>query len=153
MNFTKWYITIFIMVGLVLANVLIFRHPAPVVRAGSELPVRATPTPTPAGGDDDDRGPIGAYIELQVAGPPVGAWTVVQWQDSANGWHDVEGWQGSVGASGYQLWWVAAKDFGTGPFRWVVKQGSGGPVLGTSEVFNLPGGANETVQVTVSIAK
>jgi hypothetical protein len=45
---------------------------------------------------------------------------------------------------------VHEKDFGDGPFRWVVTQGKDGPVLGASRAFNLPGGANETVRVTVS---
>jgi hypothetical protein len=45
---------------------------------------------------------------------------------------------------------VHEKDFGDGPFRWVVTQGKDGPVLGASRAFNLPGGANEMVRVAVS---
>jgi hypothetical protein len=119
--------------------------------AGSGLPPRDTPSPVKPGSDDktDRDGPIGTYLELRLIGASAGVWTVVQWQDSAGNWHDVQGWQGTPDAQGDKRWWVAAKDFGTGPFRWVVKQGFNGPVLGMSAPFNLPGGADEIVQVTV----
>jgi hypothetical protein len=74
----------------------------------------------------------------------------VQWQDSAGGWHDVEGWRGPL-AEGNRRWWVAAKDFGSGPFRWAIIEESGGRLLGASQPFNLPTQANETLQVTVSL--
>jgi hypothetical protein len=117
------------------------------------LPVRDTPTPTRARERDRDSKPVGAHIELHAPGSPAGAWAVVQWQDSAGGWHDVEGWQGTLGEGGNQRWWVAARDFGKGPFRWVVSQGQGGPALGVSQPFNLPGEANQVVPVTVSLGK
>lgn len=126
----------------------------PVAEAG--LPVRDTPTPTPVSSKDkdkDDDGPIGARLELQASGVPAGVWSVVQWQNSAGNWEDVEGWQGTLDENGSRCWWVAQKDFGDGPFRWVVTQGKGGPVLGTSNSFNLPAGANETVQIGVALEK
>jgi hypothetical protein len=55
-----------------------------------------------------------------------------------------------VPAYGCCNWWGYEKDFGDGPFRWVVTQGKKGPVLGVSRAFTLPGGANETVRITVS---
>jgi hypothetical protein len=123
--------------------------------AGPELPTR-DPPPTPAppapptqpqreeDNDDGDNALPVAYIVLQ--GGATG-WGVVQWQDSAAGWHDVEGWQGSVSTN--RLWIVLPKDFGTGPFRWVVRQGADGPIVNESAPFNLPGRAGETVVVTV----
>ena len=75
----------------------------------------------------------------------------MQGQDSAGGWQPVEGWRGALGATGYKVWWVEAKDFGKGPFRWVVTQGENGPVLGASDPFKLPGGAGERVRITVSL--
>jgi hypothetical protein len=45
---------------------------------------------------------------------------------------------------------VASKDFGDGPFRWVVNQGTGGTVVGTSATFNLPTEPFETLFVTIS---
>jgi hypothetical protein len=90
---------------------------------------------------------------------------VVQWQDKAGGWHDVEGWQGTLepdgspapqggtgaGRDGSKRWWVAAKDFGTGPFRWIVTQGKNGRPLAASAWFNLPSVANETVRIEVEV--
>jgi hypothetical protein len=114
--------------------------PAPV-QASSALPPRETPTPpSPDGEKDKDGPPVGAYIELVA---PVGAWVVVQWQDSAGSWHDVEGWRGSAANS--SRWWVHPKDFGSGPFRWVIYQGN--QVSAMSEPFYLPGTANETLQI------
>jgi hypothetical protein len=91
---------------------------------------------------------VGAYIELVGSDVPAGAWGVVQWQDSAGGWHNVEGWQGLMVNS--SRWWVHPKDFGTGPFRWAVLNAPGGAVLKVSEPFQLPTGANETTLVTVN---
>ncbi len=102
--------------------------------------------------DDDDGEPLGAHIELQAQPVPAGVWTVVQWQDSSGGWHNVDGWQGTLDVAGRRRWWVAAKDFGTGPFRWLVTKGQkSASVLGTSSPFNLPVGANEIVLMTVSL--
>lgn len=119
-----------------------------LVQAGPELPPRDTPPPgTPASDDDDDNDqPAGAYILLQSGN---GAWATVQWQDSAGGWQNVAGWNGAL-EGGAQQWWVHPKDFNTGPFRWIVTQGPGGEPVGISEPFNLPGGANEIVRVTIN---
>jgi len=121
-------------------------------RPGAELPPRpATPPPAiPKTADREKSGPpAGAYIELM--GLPAGSqyWTVVQWQDRQGNWHNVDGWQGWPDSGG-KKWWVAAKDFGTGPFRWVVYQGqNNGPEVGHSDNFLLPPFALQTVQVTV----
>ncbi len=96
--------------------------------------------------DDDDDSPPGAYIELQLSNAPPGAWSVVQWQDANGDWLNVEGWQGSLD-NGHRLWWVAAKDFGKGPFRWVVFNSPDGPLIAASEPFTLPQFPNETVRV------
>lgn len=102
-------------------------------------------------GDNGGDAPIGAYIELQVQPARKGLWTVVQWQDSTGGWRDVEGWQGSLEAGGYKRWWVAAKDFDTGPFRWVVYQRPGSQFLAAGVPFNLPHRANEMKRFEVSL--
>lgn len=118
-----------------------------LVQAGPDLPPRNPPSrPQDDDDDDGDRQPIGAYIILETPG---GAWAGVQWQDSAGDWHEVEGWQGHL-ASGRQQWWVAAKDFGKGSFRWVVKEGSNGAAISTSSPFNLPNAANQIVTVTAA---
>jgi len=148
-----WFISIFIFVFT--SGLLLIALPVPVTEAGTDLPDRNTPTPARSSESDEDdnkdSGPVGAYIELQVQNAPAGAWSVVQWQNELGDWYDVEGWRGSLDGNGYRCWWVAEKDFGTEPFQWVVRSGQDGPVLGVSQAFNLPGGANETVQVNVTI--
>ena len=61
---------------------------------------------------------------------------MVQWQDTIGDWQNVEGWQGNV--TDYWRWWVHPKDFGTGPFRWVIFKASDGATIGSSELFTLP---------------
>ena len=120
-------------------------QPVSPAQAGSTLPSRVKPCPVqPDKDDDDDDNPVGAHIELMA---PTGAWSVVQWQDNSGGWHDVEGWTGSLADGGGWRWWVEAKDFGTGPFRWVSQPGPEGSVLNASGPFTLPAFPNETVQV------
>jgi hypothetical protein len=137
-------------IGLTVANLLFGLAWPPLIQAGPSLPPRDPPTATPSSKDKDkgDQKPVGAYIELQVQATQTGLWSAVQWQDSAGGWHDVEGWRGPL-AEGNRQWWVAARDFGAGPFRWIVTAGSGGRLVGASQIFNLPTHANETLRVTV----
>ena len=121
--------------------------------AGPSLPPRDNPTPTPASGGDINRdgGDVsGAYIILRVLPitptlRPVTTtlWTVVQWEDAQGGWHDVEGWRGTLEANAEKWWWVASRDYGSGPFRWVVYHRADGVMLAASESFYLPSGANE----------
>jgi hypothetical protein len=145
----SWIAITGVMISLLL---LLAWAPLPT-QAGPELPPRATPTPTPRAGDDRDRQqPIGAFLQLHVQGAPDGVWAVVQWQDSAENWHDVEGWRGTLDA-GQKTWWVAQRDFGKGPFRWAVYQGQGGELLATSNVFNLPSFAEEVKRVELSIVR
>jgi hypothetical protein len=128
--------------------------PSLPVQAQEGLPPRETPAPQPPADDDDDDdsgASVGAYIELHVALVSPDAWSVVQWEDSAGNWHNVEGWQGELGLDGFERWWVAAKDFNTGPFRWLVTQSQAGPELGVSQPFNLPGGGNQVIRVTVTL--
>jgi hypothetical protein len=87
---------------------------------------------------------VGA-IRLEAAGAPATAWTVVQWQDALGGWHDVQGWQGDLDEGQEKVWWVLEKDFGTGPFRWVVMARKGGAAWKTSEAFTLPDGSQWVV--------
>lgn len=123
----------------------------PTVEAGATLPPREpSATPAPKHKHKHKDAPAGAYIELQLQPAQTGLWTVVQWQDSAGGWHNVDGWQGPPEGSGRQ-WWVEAKDFGKGPFRWAVTRGPGGALVGVSAPFNLPAGAGQRVMVTVTV--
>ena len=58
--------------------------------------------------------------------------------------------RGNLAPDGRRRWWVDAKDFGTGPFRWIVSRGPRGPQLARSEVFKLPNQANETMIIVAS---
>ncbi len=126
----------------------------PAQAAPPALPPRPEPPPTnpSTGSQDNDDGSggqdeqVGAYIRLQVEAAQSGLQAGVQWQDSAGGWHAVESWQGPVSAGGTQQWWVAPKDFNTGPFRWVVGQGAA-----TSSPFNLPQQGNSVLQINLTL--
>jgi hypothetical protein len=138
----------------------------PVPAAQADLP----PRPTAQAGAKSTS-PVAARIELRVQFPAdwpwasahwQDLWTVVQWQDARGGWHTVEGWQGELDGvaiddagvvSGHKTWWVAEKDFGTGPFRWVITRGKGSAPLAASGPFNLPGANRASVTVAVSLGE
>jgi hypothetical protein len=106
------------------------------------LPPRPTAEPTSEKPEE-----TGGYIKLQVDAAPAEMWTVVQWVDANGDWHDVDGWQGTLDDGVTKLWWVAPKDFATGPFRWAAYAAPEGELLGLSAEFNLPAQVKETVFV------
>ena len=119
------------------------------------LPPRPTPAaPTPVS-MSASTSPGWAGIELHVQAARPGLWTVVQWQDALGGWHDVEGWRGTLdeisNGVGKKKWWVARPNFDTGPFRWVIYQNQGGKLLAASKVFQLPGYENTAVVVEATL--
>lgn len=125
----------------------------------ADLPPRPTaaPTATPLPDNDTDNGDgalQGATITLMVENPPPQAWTAVQWQDAFGEWHDVEGWRGRLddGAGDAKIWWVAPKDFDTGPFRWQVYEQVEGALVASSDAFMLPAEAGAVVLVEVTAA-
>jgi hypothetical protein len=127
-------------------------------------PAEKTPIPQKSAARAAD----GAQIQLQVSfgenwpWPAVHwqeLWTVVQWQDPAGQWHNVEGWQGQLNAiyieddgtiTATQTWWVTEGDLGKGPFRWLLYQKRDGKLLRTSAPFLLPSRNNQTTEVTLS---
>jgi hypothetical protein len=134
LHLKQWLIIGLLLVGLGLVA-------APVLAAGG-LPDRNPPPANKSNNDDSGSGgPAGAAIELVAPAHP-GAWSVVQWQDINGNWQDVDGWRGSLNEAGSRRWWVAAKDLGTGPFRWVVGEA-------VSEPFNLPVVGAETRVITL----
>jgi hypothetical protein len=153
MIFKKYIPVFWLALALAMIGLMLLAWTPLPMQAGPELPSRATPTPVPRPDDNDDdkdNKRLGAYIELQPQGAPNGAWAVVQWQDSAGDWHDVEGWQGPLDG-GPEKWWVSQGDFGKGPFQWTVYQEQKGELLATSAPFYLPGTASQLVRVKVSI--
>jgi len=139
--------------------------PRPTQPAPS-LPPRPEPSPTPpnpiaAPGDADT---AGAQIELNIkfaaeqqARQWPAAWTVVQWQDRAGRWYDVEGWKGTPdgysNGVAHKTWWVNQAYLGCGPFRWAVYQGRNGILLTVSAPFYLPRLAGQTERVEVLVAR
>jgi hypothetical protein len=99
--------------------------------------------------DDDDDQPVGAHIVLHVPSAPAEVWTIVQWQDTAGGWHDVESWSGALDDGSHKTWWLAPGLFGKGPFRWLVYHGERGKLLTTSDSFYLPEAEGEKLWVEV----
>ena len=149
--------TLLTIAGLVVAGLA-----GPLQTASADLPPRPTPV-TPTSTPAKPEVPAGAWIELRVYPPPVDPsftwqelWTVVQWQDINGGWHDVEGWRGTpdriAEGAGLKTWWVAEKDFGTGPFRWVVRHGQHGEYPTASETFTLPSAIGATLSIDVLLA-
>lgn len=142
---------------LALISILVLARPLPT-QAGPGLPPREPPPPAqPSSGDEDDDKddePIGAHIVLQAPSAPAGAWTIVQWQDTAGGWHDIDGWQGTLDEGNQKMWWLAPDLFGKGPFRWLVYQSTkGDKLLATSDSFYLPGAEGEKLRVEVSLSE
>jgi hypothetical protein len=80
-------------------------------------------------------------------------WTVVQWQDSSGAWQAVTGWQGQLdelGQASYKKWWVAPKDFGSGPFRWAVynlTSNQTDTLIAVTAPFNLPTQSYQVLEV------
>ncbi len=122
-------------------------------QAGPGLPPRETPVPTRSPESDRHDSPGGAHIALRVPSAPAGVWTVVQWQDSAGGWHDVDGWQGTLDAGDQKTWWLGPNLFGEGPFRWLVYRDDRARLLATSASFYLPDSAGEEHQVEMSLTE
>ena len=125
----------------------------PTLATVSALPPRPTPQPTPI--VEPAASAPGALIKLNIqpAAQPA-LWTVVQWQDRLGGWHDVEGWRGTLDqvSNGVgKVWWVARANFDTGPFRWVIYQSPGGKLLAASGNFQLPRYENTAVVIEVSL--
>ena len=98
----------------------------------------------PTTGLMDGMGTTGA-IAATVINPPANAWIGVQWGDpTGTTWTMVDTWLGPLDQAtnyGRTVRGVEPKDFGTGPFRWVVYTGNpaqGGKLWGVSTPFFMP---------------
>jgi hypothetical protein len=95
--------------------------------------------------------PAGGAITLQAYPIDPAFWTVVQWQDTNGGWHDVDGWQAPFDEQHQVAWGIAPDDFGKGPFRWVIYEGQGGAMIAASDPFTLPASAGEAVRIQLPL--
>ena len=107
------------------------------------LPPRPTLTPTEVPTIEivsaDNGQQLQLHLENELEDIPVNLWAAVEWGDTNTGkWYAVNGWHGTLNSPTTQEWWVGDDMFGDGPFRWQVYEYEGGPLLLTSETFNLP---------------
>ncbi|MBL8092634.1 MAG: hypothetical protein JNL73_00605 [Anaerolineales bacterium] len=98
-----------------------------------------------------------AHITLYVTGAPSTAWVEVEWQNPVDSsWQVVTGWQGDLDYTdsgvAYKQWAVDQRDYGTGPFRWVVCVKKGGAVMATSQTFKLPTDSAANLVMTLNAA-
>ena len=147
---TRWFICSLFLFTIVILQSLIFWSSSPSVAIAYGNLLTRTPLTTPEMSKEEPK-KVGGYIELQIPSGQSSLWTKVQWQDGVGNFNDVESWQGWVDANGRKRWWVEAKHFGNGPFRWVIQSCQTGEFLVTSELFYLPTQANEVIQVTISL--
>jgi hypothetical protein len=153
--------------SLTLSIVLVFTLSAvssrPARADSGDLPPRPTPEPITTSS------PIGSYIRLHVAFPEPWPWTTrpwqttltqVQWQTGEGDWIDVTGWYGAIDdvaidtertVTGTKTWWVAPRDYGTGPFRWLVTNEGNETPLAVSKAFTLPVRSGSTLDIAVSL--
>jgi hypothetical protein len=122
----------------------------------SVTPVTPVPPVTPA-----PPPPSEGSIAVTVVNPPAGAWAAVQWSlPGGSAWVNVDTWTSPLKQDeyGWMAHWVDPKDYGAGPFRWVVYDkdpSQGGEVWGTSASFYFPTKHGEVVwsQVTATTTK
>ena len=155
MNHKKHQTILWLALALALISVLVLAWLPLPTQAGPDLPPRKPPPVQPPDDDDDkDDEPIGAHIVLHVPSAPAGVWTIVQWQDTAGGWHDIDGWQGTLDEGDQKMWWLGPGLFGKGPFRWLVYQSTKGEkLLAPSESFYLPDAEGEELRIEVSLSE
>lgn len=126
------------------------------LKADDIFPTPVDPTPLPTRTPPPIVQPITrakmATIILNVRIDEKNLWSVVQWQDQQGNWIDVEGWRGQL-SNKKTIWWVEQKDWGAGPFRWVVYTKSSQEPLGTSEIFNLPNQFGQILTIYVSVPR
>ena len=123
--------------------------PMSVAAGPMALPPRPTPVPTATSVPQVNPAP-GSAIRLQADTVSINFWTVVEWQDATGNWHPVEGWQGTLESDHTKTWWVAERDRGKGPFRWVIYTRHGGQRWGNSQAFHLPTANHQIIQVSVA---
>ena len=107
--------------------------------------------------DDPEPDPGRIRLKVSWADPSIigrfvgdGITTVVQFYNADGQWQDVNGWIQPLRNTDTVLWNVWRRDWGTGPYRWVVKNEAKGYVMGTSTGFYLPA-AGTYLDVTVVI--
>ena len=144
--------TALMFMGILVLSILVVTLPG---TANADLPPRPvitpvpTPAPTSAPEKDSSESESRARFVLNAGRDLEDAWTVVQWQGDDGVWHDVEGWRGQV-VNGQVRWRVAEKDYGTGPFRWLIYDASGEEGHPEGSSFSLPAYSGQIMTVDVN---
>jgi len=124
-----------------------------VTPVNADLPPRPTEPPPPT--DAPRMRALGGWIELRAQNVK-SQWSVVQWQDSAGNWINVESWRSAfdsvTGGVGKKTWWVDQTSFGPTLYRWVVYDASNNQVLAQSAPFKLPIENKQTVTTEITLA-
>lgn len=127
--------------------------PSPLVTPATATLIPSTPLPSPTPSPTPSPVPQSvsiSHILLSVEGAEMRLWTEVQWQGTDGQWHLVEGWRGWLD-SGRKRWAVLPRNFGEGPFRWVVYARQGSAALAVSQSFNLPQAVGEENAVLIRL--
>lgn len=139
---------VFLSLGIAtLACGMLLNHASAELRH-DELPPRPKPRVTKDGSSSEIDN---ASIQLWPTPAWPNLWTVVQWVDGSEHWHDVDGWRGALNHPNYASWRVAQSEFGKGPFRWAIYDQEGGSVLALSELFHLPTNGGEILKIIVTL--
>jgi len=169
------YLRLLVVCGLVVTLFALSLTYAGKTQANGDLPPRDTGVPTPEPEPEPEPEvipasslPDGGAIEMQVAFSADWPWDQMHWKDlwlevewtDGESWFKVDGWRGNPDAivnldgvwTAQKAWWVATKDLGTGPLRWVVYDHEGGSEIAMSEEFKLPAERGQAKVVQVSVA-
>ena len=144
-----------LLILIILSIGILFLTTTPATPAFAVIPTRVPatdlPPPTPVA-TTIPKLPV-ATIRLRIQGVvSVPLISVVQWQDAQGNFRDVEGWRGSV-TNGQTVWWVEAKDWGSGPFQWVVYAADSHEPIATSKPFQLPSVAGERLEIVLAVTR
>lgn len=127
-----------------------------VPAAGGQPPARpaARPTvqPLPTSAPRTPLEAPGGHIQLSADATAIGLRAVVQWQGGDGRWYDVDGWRSEMHGVATE-WWVAPKDLGKGPFRWVAYRAGEAQPQRVSETFMLPKDLGQRVNVAWAAVK
>jgi hypothetical protein len=84
-----------------------------------------------------------ATITVYARGGALGQRVTVQWGDPLGGWHQVDGWTGTLDnftpqGVPFKSWTVGSANYGQGPFRWVIYNPDGVTIWAIGPAFTLP---------------
>ncbi len=148
---SNWRIVAVITAGLLVVCAFAAAAMTEGVSAEDDSPTRVPAPPGGGSGGKPGKAPSHrptptldiAGLAVRVVDAPPNAWVQVQWSNwFEQDWYPVDAWSGklSQNATGFAAVWYTAKDYYTGPFRYVIfdeDPAKGGQVWGMSLPFYL----------------